>query len=431
VRRRCGARARRERARAEPGTRDRGRRRGGSESFDRGSRAGSHVPRTARLTVGREPWPEHHTRAGCDNRRTPSDDPARAGGPPAGGCLGRCWRQRRKPRQVGDLRPNGGGCSVGCWRRRRKPRRANHEHPFADPPGFGRAVRWTPDPGLREPEPFQRSESAPHSSNETGGPGGECGDDRPLAPPDPDSPGELGRASTIPPRQPVAPRSIAVRARGYHASGHDQRGQVSRLAVNDGCRREPQPGPSGPRLRLEREKPSPICLPMFPMTNPTRLIALPLSVLAALPASAQWTQTQLSSGRTGMSAASIGDLALFAGGNEWSPIVDTVDVYDGSTGTWSTMNLSVARYGVEATALDGKAYFAGGWDPAFAPSDVVDVFDEDRPPGPRSNFPPSVARRPRPRCREPSSSATGPMSICSMWQPAPGPPRHSASAAPR
>ena len=99
-----------------------------------------------------------------------------------------------------------------------------------------------------------------------------------------------------------------------------------------------------------------------------------LALLVATPAAAQWSQSQLSAPRSGLSATSVGDLALFAGGGVFSPLTSVVDVYDDSTGSWSTMNLSLARNELGAASWDGKAYFGGGID-ALGSWNIVDVFD--------------------------------------------------------
>jgi hypothetical protein len=39
---------------------------------------------------------------------------------------------------------------------------------------------------------------------------------------------------------------------------------------------------------------------------------------------------------------------------------DVVDLYDSVTGTWSTASLSVARYYIAATSVGNVALFAGG-----------------------------------------------------------------------
>ena len=41
-------------------------------------------------------------------------------------------------------------------------------------------------------------------------------------------------------------------------------------------------------------------------------------------------------------------------------VSNVVDVYNGATGAWSTAQLSVARYGIAAASVGNVALFAGG-----------------------------------------------------------------------
>ncbi len=69
-----------------------------------------------------------------------------------------------------------------------------------------------------------------------------------------------------------------------------------------------------------------------------------------------WSTGQLSVARANLAAASVGNVALFAGGDT----SDAVDVYNGTTGAWSTAQLSVARYSLAAASVGNVALFAGG-----------------------------------------------------------------------
>jgi hypothetical protein len=97
--------------------------------------------------------------------------------------------------------------------------------------------------------------------------------------------------------------------------------------------------------------------------------------------SGQWSTTSLSVARTlGASAAAVvGTRAFFGGGHDThfgSPnMFDVVDIYDAQTGLWSSETLSVARGYVGATALGNTVIFAGGAGQGFAYSDVIDVFN--------------------------------------------------------
>ena len=108
-----------------------------------------------------------------------------------------------------------------------------------------------------------------------------------------------------------------------------------------------------------------------------------------------WSTAQLSVGRYLLAAASVGNVALFAGGYINSALlcreggvrshlllrfarsavlwlclplmcatagvyVTRVDVYNGATGAWSTAQLSVARYYLAAASVGNVALFAGG-----------------------------------------------------------------------
>ena len=45
-------------------------------------------------------------------------------------------------------------------------------------------------------------------------------------------------------------------------------------------------------------------------------------------------------------------------------LYNVVDVYNGATGAWSTAQLSVARYWLAAASVGNVALFAGGWTPS-------------------------------------------------------------------
>ena len=77
--------------------------------------------------------------------------------------------------------------------------------------------------------------------------------------------------------------------------------------------------------------------------------------------------------RDNLAAASVGDFAFFAGGNNDDFFSDVVDIYNAQTDTWTTTTLSVARSGLAATAVGNMVIFAGGVD-AEGNSDVVDIF---------------------------------------------------------
>jgi hypothetical protein len=109
-------------------------------------------------------------------------------------------------------------------------------------------------------------------------------------------------------------------------------------------------------------------------------------------AQSTWSTAQLSVARTNIGATSVGNVALFAGGDSASGgaigidffgaallrywvgpaavfslmcvnaggVSDVVDVYHISAGTWSTAQLSVPRAAIQATSVGNVALFSGG-----------------------------------------------------------------------
>ena len=80
-----------------------------------------------------------------------------------------------------------------------------------------------------------------------------------------------------------------------------------------------------------------------------------------------WSTAQLSVSRYLLAAASVDDVAIFAGGyanagadNIPDPASDAVDLYNITTQTWSTSLLSVARGSLAAASVGSVAIFAGG-----------------------------------------------------------------------
>jgi hypothetical protein len=80
----------------------------------------------------------------------------------------------------------------------------------------------------------------------------------------------------------------------------------------------------------------------------------------------QWTTAHLSKARAGMAVTTVGSKVIFAGGYDYSlgssqkVPQDTVDIYDESTGSWTTAKLSAARYDIAAVTVGDLAIFAGG-----------------------------------------------------------------------
>jgi hypothetical protein len=77
-----------------------------------------------------------------------------------------------------------------------------------------------------------------------------------------------------------------------------------------------------------------------------------------------------------MAAAVIGDLAFFAGGylDAQTTVTDIVDIYNFITKTWSTATLSQARAFLTAVSLGDIVLFAGGTDVNNESSNRVDIY---------------------------------------------------------
>ena len=86
------------------------------------------------------------------------------------------------------------------------------------------------------------------------------------------------------------------------------------------------------------------------------------------------TATSLSIGRNFATAVSIGDYALFAGGQGSTDALGTVDIYDAKLTRTIQHDLSIARYGASASAVGNYALVAGGCSNNGA-SSVVDVYE--------------------------------------------------------
>ncbi|KAJ1921891.1 hypothetical protein H4219_000237 [Mycoemilia scoparia] len=85
----------------------------------------------------------------------------------------------------------------------------------------------------------------------------------------------------------------------------------------------------------------------------------------------------LSVPRSRIAGAAAGSKAIFAGGYlDNDTYVDTVDIYDRTTGQWSTDKLPTVRSEIGSGSFGGRyALFAGGMDSNFAPLSIVDVYD--------------------------------------------------------
>jgi hypothetical protein len=111
-------------------------------------------------------------------------------------------------------------------------------------------------------------------------------------------------------------------------------------------------------------------------------LAALVPLLWTAPPSAAQCPGVLSQARHDLSAASVGNVALFAGGNlsGSDAVSDVVDLWDATTGTWSTATLSVARARPAAVVSGSLAFFAGGYRVNsnfgyIGGYDAVDVYD--------------------------------------------------------
>jgi hypothetical protein len=88
-----------------------------------------------------------------------------------------------------------------------------------------------------------------------------------------------------------------------------------------------------------------------------------------------WSTAVLSQSRSSLAATSVGNYALFAGGNNQGVPSNRVDIFNCLTGLWSTASLSEARQSLGATTVGQYAVFAGGNGGTYADSTTVDIFD--------------------------------------------------------
>ena len=93
-----------------------------------------------------------------------------------------------------------------------------------------------------------------------------------------------------------------------------------------------------------------------------------------------WSTSNLSQARYNLSATTLGNIGIFGGGNDLSGnYFDRVDIYDASLGeptdpaAWSTDALSQARANLDAITVGDFAMFAGG-QVGSNYSDVVDIY---------------------------------------------------------
>src|SRR5688572_25980656 len=73
-----------------------------------------------------------------------------------------------------------------------------------------------------------------------------------------------------------------------------------------------------------------------------------------------WSTTTLSVMRYYHASATVGDVALFGGGNNGTSASNRVDIFDVTSGTWTTATLSQARHSFSGTSVGDVALFGGG-----------------------------------------------------------------------
>jgi hypothetical protein len=96
----------------------------------------------------------------------------------------------------------------------------------------------------------------------------------------------------------------------------------------------------------------------------------------ALPAQAQWATDTLSAPRGELSAVTVDQFALFAGGRTGGTLHSTVDIYDALNDAWTMTALPLgARTNLAVAALGHQAFFAGGATAGTASTTAVDIFD--------------------------------------------------------
>jgi Ca2+-binding RTX toxin-like protein len=98
---------------------------------------------------------------------------------------------------------------------------------------------------------------------------------------------------------------------------------------------------------------------------------------AGAPVGSQWSSTTLPSGvaRYDMAVATVGNYAIFAGGDSISGYSNAVDIYDASKGVWSTAALSQRSMPTAVATVGNYAIFAGGANADGSSNDAVDIFD--------------------------------------------------------
>jgi hypothetical protein len=97
--------------------------------------------------------------------------------------------------------------------------------------------------------------------------------------------------------------------------------------------------------------------------------------MTALSQADHWSTTSLSEPRANILTATIGDVAIFAGGTTQGAPSNAVDIYDRATRQWTTATLSVGRTSPGTVTVGTKILVAGGREGSGAVSRVLDVYD--------------------------------------------------------
>ena len=124
---------------------------------------------------------------------------------------------------------------------------------------------------------------------------------------------------------------------------------------------------------------------MTPSLYALRALVIGICVCFGFQLNAQQSTAHLSVSRFSLSATSVGEKILFAGGigSVNSPedhFYSTVDIYHTSTSTWTVDNLSAPRGSLAAASSGTKAFFGGGFNRLSGKyldysSSVVDIYD--------------------------------------------------------
>jgi hypothetical protein len=88
----------------------------------------------------------------------------------------------------------------------------------------------------------------------------------------------------------------------------------------------------------------------------------------------EWSTASLSEPRV-VWWATVGDLAIFAGGYDLLNSSKRVDIYNFTTDTWSIDSLSVPRAFIGMTTIGNKVLIAGGMTSGNNASNIVDIYD--------------------------------------------------------